>query len=47
MKDKIMFWKAYHRYVKSEINRMRQVATNNFKTNFTRGKYQTCQKFKG
>ena len=37
MKDKIMFWKTYHQYIKSEVNRMRQVATNNFKTHFTRG----------
>ena len=41
MKEKIMFWKTYHRYIKSEINRMRQVATNNFKTQFTRGKYKS------
>ena len=45
MKDKIMFWKTYHRYIKSEINRMRQVATNNFKTNFIGGKCQLCQNF--
>ena len=37
LKDKIMFWKTYHRYVKSEINRMRQVSTNTFKTNFIKG----------
>ena len=41
MKEKIMFWKTYRRYIKSEINRMRQVATNNFKTQFTRGKYKS------
>ena len=43
LKDKIMFWKTYHRYIKSEINRMRQVATNNFKTNFIKGEYGAFQ----
>ena len=37
IQDKIIFWKSYHRYIKSEINRMRQVATNSYKNNFNRG----------
>ena len=39
VKQKIMFWKAYRAYIKSEINRMRQVAVSQFRQLFFKGMY--------
>ena len=37
-----MFWKAYRKYIKSEINRMRQVSVSQFKQIFFKGEEKLC-----
>ena len=37
-----MFWKAYRKYIKSEINRMRQVSVSQFKQIFFKGEKKLC-----
>lgn len=37
LKEKIMFWKTYRKYIKGEINRMRQVVVSAMKSMFIKG----------